>query len=186
MGQQQWRSLSGALTEGRMVTTVVSRSVDQRDLDHLSVSMVMLLRRPHHPSKEELQSAAERAWGFPFDGEAKPNCFVSQDGPKGLIFADESLISVLSASQPYLGLDPKEYAFKLPHIAQQSAWADHSAWMSLDCFGQDNDVLAYRSLAKLAAEMLTANCAGIYVPKESSFIPNSDSLYRELKTGLTR
>jgi hypothetical protein len=74
-------------------------------------------------------------------------------------------------------VDPHEYAKMLPQDSQQKAWGEHEAWISLDYLRGGRDLeLEYSALARLAAEMVDENSSGLYIPRESSFIPNDDSL----------
>ena len=147
----------------------------------LPISFVMLLRRAHWFTLDELVAAAEKAWGCPFS-KRESDFFVEQKKNKALINAPPYLISILCSDRPYFDRDPNDYASTLGHELQRLAWAQHLAWVSLDSIqgGKDKEA-QYRILANLAAGMLDANCTGVYVPSQNSFIPNSASLYNDLR-----
>ena len=87
-------------------------------------------------------------------------------------------MNFLNHSEPYFGRDPAEHAKSLPLITQQKAWADHRAWTAVDYIGDCEDISQkYGVLARLVAEMLDANCTGVYVPGESSLMPDDPSIY---------
>jgi hypothetical protein len=144
------------------------------------VSIVLLLREPHRYDKEELRVAAERAWGVSFEGVAGPDNFVIQSGHLALMKAGPHLLSLPNAPQPYLG-DPRSISKKLPR-RQRSAWMEHRAWAAVDHMNRRVEPdLQYRALARVVAEMLTANCVGVFIPAKGTFLPNDASLYDALR-----
>ncbi len=150
--------------------------------DNTSIaSMVLLLRQPHLFSEEELRRAAERAWGISFAGGEESKHFVLQSGHVILLKAGPHLLSLLNVPKPYLN-DPSKIAKRWPKPSQQQAWGEHVAFAAVDYSGRSTDVeLEYCVLAKLVAEMVDANCIGVYVPGEHSFIPSNEQLYSELQ-----
>ena len=147
------------------------------------VSIVLLLRQPHYFLKDELRRAAEAAWGgISFAGGGGSKYFVVQTGVMTILKAARHTLSFLNASRPYLDDDPAKIAKRLPKLSQQKAWAEHRAWTAVDYLKGGNDVeLEFCILARLVAEMLSANCAGLYLPGERSFMPNDSSLYSVLQ-----
>jgi len=143
--------------------------------------MVLLLRKPVPLHSDKLSTAVEHAWGVSSIGE-DVDSFITQSGDKGLVYVKPHLISLLNASRPYFNVDPEEHAKALPQASQRKAWGEHQAWISLDYVRGGRDLeLEYSVLARLAAEMLDENCSGLYIPRESSFIPNDSFLFRELE-----
>jgi hypothetical protein len=117
-----------------------------------------------------------------FSTREESSNFIKASGERALVSAGPHLISLKSCPRPYLSDNPKEYAKNLLRLSQQRAWAEHSAWVSLDYLqGGVKPELEYGVLARLAAEMIDDKCCGIYVPRESSFAPNDGSLYGFLK-----
>jgi hypothetical protein len=153
----------------------------QQASDQEPLSMVLLLRTPHFFRDIELRTAAEKAWGVSFsDGEGSMHCVI-QKGTTTLMKAGPHLLSFCHYPKPYVE-NPKENTAWLPKASQRRAWAEHEACLGVDYMNRDPDAeLAYCVLAKLIAEMLDENCAGIYVPREKSLIPNDGSLYPELQ-----
>jgi hypothetical protein len=147
-------------------------------------SAVMLLRQENHPSEEVLRLAAERAWGIRFEGGEDSPHFVMQNGDICVMKAGPFMLTVVSFAKPYLDRDPAKLAAEwLPQPGQRSAWSEHTAWTAINWVaGAEGDTeLVYCVLAKLAAELLNANCAGIYWPRERSFHPNDGSTYEDLQ-----
>ena len=153
----------------------------QQPSDQEPLSMVLLLRTPHFFRDTELRTAAEKAWGVSFSGgEGSMHCVV-QKGTTTLMKAGPHLLSFFHYPKPYVE-NPKENTDWLPKANQRRAWTEHAACVGVDYVNRDTDAeLAYCVLAKLIAEMLDENCAGIYVPRENSLIPNDQSLYPELQ-----
>jgi len=145
------------------------------------LTIVLLLRKPHFFHAEELRLAAERAWSTSFDGgEGSMHCVV-QNGPITLMKAGPHLLSFFHYPKAYVD-DPKENTDWLRQLSQRRAWIEHTACVGVDYMNHDTDVeLGYCVLSKLVGEMLNDNCTGVYVPRESTLIPNNRSLYRELQ-----
>ena len=144
--------------------------------------MVLLLRKPHLFSAEELRLAAERAWHISFLGKEpdSKHCVV-QSGTITLMKAGPHGLNFLYSSDPYFG-NPKENVDWLLHPSQRQAWITHSAYVAVDYLNLGVSVeLGYAVLGKLVAEMLDGNCTGVYVPRESTLLPNDESLYLELQ-----
>jgi hypothetical protein len=136
--------------------------------DDMPYSIVMLLRSPFTMSKEVLETAASKAYRVPYDG-SNEMYFVGWKPPLKLVKAGPSLISLLEAEEPYLG-DPIEVAQGFKDKRLGSAWGEHHTWVAFDLMNRDAPKQqAYTELAKLAAELLDARCAGIYLPKENEF-----------------
>jgi hypothetical protein len=146
------------------------------------LSVVMLLRAPHVFRTEELQSAAERAWRVSFAGRRSESMHcVAQSGPTTLLKAGPHLLSFFHYAKPYIE-NHEENTSWLPLESQRRAWAEHAACVGVDYMNAKTDVeLAYCVLAKLVAELVDENCSAIYMPRESSLIPNNGTLYSELQ-----
>jgi hypothetical protein len=144
------------------------------------LSMVLLLRQPHFFGKEELRLAAERAWHTSFAGGEGSMHAVAQAGNATLLKAGPHLLNFFFYPKPYID-NPRDNITWLPHVSQQRAWANHSACVGIDYLNHDTDVeMGYCVLAKLVAELVDENCTAVYVPRESSLIPNDASLHLEL------
>jgi hypothetical protein len=145
------------------------------------LSIVLLLRAAHVFSDEELRLAAERAWRVSFaGGEGSTHC-VAQSGNVTLLKAGPHLLSFFHYPKPYID-NPEDNVAWLPKLGQQRAWAEHLACAGVDYMDPDTDVeLGYCVPSKLVAELLSENCTAIYSPRESSLIPNGESLYSELQ-----
>jgi hypothetical protein len=153
----------------------------QRTSKDAPLSIVLLLRKPHLFSAEELRLAAQRAWHISFAGDEGSMHCVAQSGEVILLKAGPHLLNLFYYPKPYID-NPKEQIDWLPQVSQQRAWVEHSACVAVDYLNHNIDVqLGYCVLSKLVAEMLDRNCTGIYIPRENRLIPNDESLYSELQ-----
>jgi len=133
----------------------------------LPVSMVLLHRKSRFFSLDELRSAAERAFGAPYGGGKESRYCVFQAGFFTLMNAGSHTLSFMNYTKPYgEGEFSEEFGKSLPNARQRQAWAEHTGWWTAVDYvkgGVDRE-LKYCILAKLCAEMLDANCMGVYVP----------------------
>jgi hypothetical protein len=153
----------------------------QRTSREEPLSMVLLLRKPHLFSAEELRRTAERAWHVSFAGkeESSMHC-VAQSGTTTMMKAGPHLLNFFYYPAPFVE-NYKENTAWLRQSSQLEAWIKHSACLGVDYFNHDVSVqLGYCVLAQLVAEMLDGNCTGVYIPRERSLAPNDESLYLEL------
>lgn len=148
-------------------------------------SIIIMLRKSHQFSEEELQAAAERAWGKKFDGKEDPMYFVSAGPTLTVVKAGRHVIRVTSV--PTRFADDDEYALaQLPRPEQKKAWTEHSACASLD-FLNDlrstgiSDAEAYSSMAKLALQLGDPNCAAIFIPIKNMMMPNDGAAEQGLR-----
>jgi hypothetical protein len=145
------------------------------------LSVILLLRKPHFFSAEELRSAAERAWHVSFTGGDTSKYFVTQSGKITLLKAGPHVINLFHYSGPYVE-NPRENATWLPQESQRQAWNQHLYCVGLDYLNRDADAeLGFCVLSKLVAEMLDGNCSAIYIPRQNTLAPNDETLYLELQ-----
>jgi hypothetical protein len=145
------------------------------------VSMVLLLREPKFSTLDQLRSAAEKAFGASFTGDKESRHFVVQVVLFTILKAGPHSLSFLNYWKPY-GDDSYELGMSWPKPSQRQTWADHTAWTAVDYVKGGADLeLEYAVLAKLCAEMLDANCVGLYIPGKRTFIPNDDYLRGKLQ-----
>jgi hypothetical protein len=160
----------------------ILRRRDSSDEDgDLPISMVLLLREPTFSTMDQLRSLGERAFGTPFSGEKESRHFVVQVVLFTVLKAGPHSLSFLNHTKPY-GDDSYDFGRSWPKPNQRQAWADHTAWTAVDYVKGGADLeLEYAVLAKLCAEMLNANCVGLYIPGKRTFIPNDDCLPGKLQ-----
>lgn len=151
-------------------------------------SIVIMQRKTHRFTEEELQAAGERGWEKKFDGKDDPMYFVS---------ADQAALTVVKAgphvmrvtSLPCRYIDDDEYALsQLPQPQQKMAWNEHHAHTLLDLFNDLSsseqriaDADAYASLAKLALHLGDPNCAAVFVPDKNIMMPNDGTAEEGLR-----
>jgi hypothetical protein len=133
-------------------------------------SIVIMQRKAHRFSEEELRGAGERGWGKRFDGKEDPKYFVSAGfASLTLVKAGPHIIQVTTIPGRYV--DDDEYALaQLPQPEQKKAWTEHYACTFLEYFNDHSskskrvpDEDAYASMAKLALQLGDPNCTAIYL-----------------------
>ncbi len=151
-------------------------------------SIVVMQRKAHPFTEEELQVAGERGWGKKFDGREDPMFFVSADhSALTIVKAGPHVIRVTSFPCRYA--DDDEYALsQLPQPEQKNAWSEHHAHTLLDLF---NDLSrserripnadAYASLAKVALQLGDPNCTAILLPDKNILMPNDGTAEQGLR-----
>jgi hypothetical protein len=150
--------------------------------------IVIMQRRAHVFSEDELRAAAERGWERKFDGKEDPMYFVSADhSVLNVVKAGPHIVRVTSVPGRYA--DDDEYALsQLPQPEQKKAWTEHHACAFLDLFNDLSssekripDAEAYASLAKLALQLGDPNCSAIFVPIKNIMMPNDGSAEEGLR-----
>ena len=149
--------------------------------------IVIMQRKAHPLSEEELLSAAERAWDKKFDGKEDPMYFVSASPPLTVVKVGPYVIRVTAMPQRYA--DDDEYALsQLPQLEQKKAWTEHHACVLLELFNDLEsktkripDEEAYASLAKLALQLGDPNCTAVFVPIKNIMMPNDGAAEQGLR-----
>jgi hypothetical protein len=134
-------------------------------------AMILLLRQPHTFSAEEIQAAAERAWGLAF--------WSTRGSGRRILVFDEGVVlqagphqlSFRSWPHPYIP-NPEEDVDWLVSLSQKKSWSDHKAccWIYYQTAATDLE-LAQCVIAKVAVELLDANCTGVFMPSEFALTP---------------
>jgi len=145
-----------------------------------SVSVILLLRKPHAFSSEEIRGAAERAWGLSFWSTPGSNRSIGVSDRGVFLQAGPHLLSFCCQPHPY-EKNPETDVDWLPSLSQQSAWAEHRACCWINYVTASDVELAYCVIAKVAVELLDENCTGVYAPDEFSLIP-ADVAAEELRS----
>lgn len=148
------------------------KSAAMEDDAEMPYSIVLLLRRPHFFTQQELEAAGERAWRKRFDGVEDQMYFVVRMGGITMMKAGKYVVQVAHMSQPYME-DIEEGAKQLPQDEQKKAWRGHSAWVALDFRNKRTPKEeAYAVLARFARQLGDENCCALYFPKECWMMPN--------------
>lgn len=150
-------------------------------------SIVMMQRKAHRFSEEELRAAAEHGWGRPFDGKKDPMYFVSFHSALTVVKAGPHIIRVTFVPSRYA--DDDEYALsQLAQPEQKKAWTEHHACVFLDLFNdlskksrRISDAEAYASLAKIALQLGDPNCTAVFVPVKNIMMPNDGTAEQGLR-----
>lgn len=151
-------------------------------------SIVIMQRKAHRFTEEELQAAGERGWERKFDGKEDPMYFVSADqAALTVVKAGPHVIRVTSLPCRYV--DDNEYALsQLPQPEQKKAWNEHHAHTLLDLFNdlsrtekRITDAEAYASLARLALHLGDPNCTAVFVPDKNIMMPNNGTAEEGLR-----
>jgi hypothetical protein len=151
-------------------------------------AIVIMQRKVHRFTEEELRAAGERGWERKFDGKEDPMYFVSADQPAmTVVKAGPHVMRVTSLPCRYV--DDDKYALsQLPQPEQKKAWNEHQAHALLELFNdlsraekRITDADAYASLAKLALHLGDPNCAAIFVPDKNIMMPNDGTAEEGLR-----
>jgi hypothetical protein len=150
-------------------------------------SMVIMQRKTHRFTEEELRIAGERGWRKTFDGQEDPMYFVSASDPLTVVKAGPHIIRVTSVPSRYA--EDNEYALsQLPQPEQKKAWTEHKACVFLEFFNDlssksesVSDIDAYASLANLALQLGDQNCTAIFVPIKNMMFPNDGTAEEGLR-----
>jgi|SRR5215469_4144804 len=170
----------------RMLKSLVGKTPQSETTE--SRSIVIMQRKAHRFSGEELQAAGERGWGKKFDGKEDPMYFVSADHSiLTIVKAGPHIIRVTSVPNRYA--DDDEYALsQLPQPEQKKAWTEHHACAFLELFNDLSsksktipDAEAYAALAKLALQLGDPNCTAIFVPIKNIMMPNDGTAEEGLR-----
>jgi hypothetical protein len=154
----------------------------RRSKESEPVSMVLLHQYPRRYRVGEIQSAVQRAWPVSMNDAARSAPVVTVSDEKVILHVDGHLIVMFSVGEPYFGKKSVEFSNRLQNPIQKELWARHVAWTAVDYMGGGSDIEEQFSvLANLVADLLDSECLGVYVPSESSLIPNNTELYAELK-----
>jgi len=148
------------------------------------ISMILLLRKAHPFSEEEIRRAAESGWGLSFLNLERSVRRIARTDDGFSIQAGLHVLSVCNYSKPYEE-KPEEDLDWLPQPSQQRAWADHAACCWINYWTADTDLeLAHCVLAKVVVRLLNENCTGVYIPSEDSLIPAEDAAedFRRMST----
>ena len=150
-------------------------------------SIVVMQRKAHRFSEDELRAAGELGWSKKFDGKEDPMYFVLADSAAlNVIKAGPHIIQVTSFPMRYAE-DDKYVLSQLPQPEQKKAWAEHHACTFLEFFNDFSgekripDAEAYASLAKLALHLGDPNCAAIIVPAKNIMMPNDGAAEQGLR-----
>jgi hypothetical protein len=131
-----------------------------------------------------LREAAGIAYGASFAGGKDSIYFVTKV-MESLRFmkVGPHLLTFAYSDRPYgKGEFPDDFAASMPHQSQKQAWEAHQAWIAVDYVKGGVDVeLEYSILARICSQLIDSNCAGVYVPREQSFMPNDGSLQAALQ-----
>ena len=145
-------------------------SRSQRETGDEPVSLVMLLRESRVFGLDRLRSAGETAFGVLFLDDGKSKYFVIQKVLFTIMKVGPHTLSFLHYTKPY---STQEFGASMPMESQRQAWAQHTAWEAIDYVKSGKNLdLEYAILARLCLQLADGNCVGVYLPRESIFVPN--------------
>ncbi len=137
--------------------------------------MILLLRKPHAFSEDNIRLAAERAWGLSFlGGEVSTRRVIKSDGTI-FLQAGPHRLSFVNESKPYKDR-PEEDLSWLSMPSQKKLWSEHTAccWVNYQTTGTDVE-LAFCVLSKVVAQILDENCLGVFIPYLFSLVPAEEA-----------
>ena len=138
-------------------------------------SMVFLLRAERFPKLEQLRQAAERAYEVNFSLDKNSRHCVYTQVFFTIMRVGPHTLSFMFYTKPYGENSPLGQSWRL--AGQREAWAEHTVFMAVDYAKGGIDFESrYALLARLCRELYDANCLGIYLPRESAFVPDEKSV----------
>jgi uncharacterized protein YegJ (DUF2314 family) len=151
--------------------------------DHEFVAIVVFLCDHRPLPNSELQSAAQRAWPSTVAKPGETQFYATGDGPIRIVKASGHVFNVLIGAKRY-GHEPEEFAKSIEDLRIRRIILEHKAWFSVDYMGGPTGISSgkkYLACAKLAAELIPANCMGIYLPDKELILPFSEKLVGTLR-----
>lgn len=143
-------------------------------------ALVFLMSQPRLLSEQQVRDAIARAWGVQLGSEMQQggawlvdggevNPAMAQPGVKNyLVSANGHMFLVNSVSKPYMD-NPEQPAESIPDMRLRRVIASHTAWNSVDLFGESPTEIErpeiYAMLGKLLAEFAGDDCIGLYCPE---------------------
>ncbi len=177
-----WSWLAGMLG----ATDRPSRVEDRAEKERL-IALVLLLRRPRELDTGTVADLAGRALGGRFrDGEPEAaDRYVAGQEPSFVVKFGDRLFLVNSFTRPYMD-DPDEAAGEIGELRLRKAVRDHEAWVSVDLLGNCGDRELpdlYRTLGKLAAELIDDDCLALFAPATGQLVVYDPEMLDALRGG---
>jgi uncharacterized protein YegJ (DUF2314 family) len=131
-------------------------------------SIVMLLGRPKQLDAARLTSLL--AGGT-----------VSGTSPRFAARAQGATFVIHNSAKPYVD-DPDLVSQSIAELRLRKAIADHRAWLSMDIVGPVASAQEYRTIARLLAGLVDADCLALYHPPLDQIIPCQPDDPKELNS----
>lgn len=147
------------------------------------LSVVMLLSGSKVSTLDRLRNAGEQAFGVPFSDDKASQYFVVQSALFTIIKIGVHTLSFMHFAKPYFEDQSMKFGAQMPKESQRQAWSRHCAWEAIDYVksGAQPDV-EYAVIARICLPLLDSNCVGVYLPRESVFVPNDGAAAECLQT----
>jgi len=150
------------------------------------ISVVLHFRQPMPLPDEALHAAVTRAWGRDVREDLNEHivnrasiCFVKFVG---------LVLMLTNAAKPYCPAEYLEQALaQFPDERQKRVAREHRAFLTIDLMSPKNPGKAlknecYRRMARLASELIDANCMGVYIPESGHMRPYDDHVIEALRS----
>jgi len=141
---------------------------ERREKKERLVALVLLLREPRDLDAARVADLATDALGGRFsDGESdSSDQYVAGHTPSFVVKYREHFFLINNFPHPYMD-DPAEAAGEISELRMRKAVRDNEAWVSVDLLGEcEESELSdvYRTLGKLAAELIDDDCLALFAP----------------------
>jgi uncharacterized protein YegJ (DUF2314 family) len=138
------------------------------------VALVLFLRRSRDLDTAAVAALAESALGGRFrdDQPDAADRYVAGHEPSFVIKYGDHFILINTFPRPYMD-DPNEAAGEIGELRLRKAVRDHEAWVSVDLLGECKDAElpdVYRTLGKLAAELIDDDCLALFAPATGQLV----------------
>ncbi len=137
------------------------------------ISVVLLLREPRYLNEEILRVAVRNALEVDLSDRGPESTeFIvgGEDMPTNFVNLRDRALLVHNFPRPYME-NAAATAEQVPELRLRRAIADHGGWLSVDWLNGPEDEDPYRTLGKLAAELLDEDCLGIFLPQFNRLYP---------------
>ena len=161
-------------------------------------ALVFLMSRPHLLAEPKVREAIAKVWGLELGSEMQQggdwlvdsgqvNPAMAQPGTKNfLVSANGRMFLVNSVSRPYMD-HPEKFAESIADLRLRQAVGSHSAWNSVDLFGEPPTEAerpeVYGLLGKLLAEFANEDCLAVFCPELQRCNEFAPPVIEALKSG---
>jgi uncharacterized protein YegJ (DUF2314 family) len=154
-------------------TDLPTRTPKHPEKDRL-IALVLFLRDSRVLDTASIAALAGDALGGRFSSDRRDatDRYVAGRDPSFVVKHGDHFFLINNFARPYTE-DPAEAADEIGELRLRKAVRDHEAWISVDLLGQCKDAdlpEIYRTLGKLAAELIDEECLALFAPATGQLV----------------